>query len=74
MDKIDQSGFGRRRIERVNKALLKPITPKRYRRQHLWVKTIKPTLHHLKPSELGKLRLRHFRNAIALIKGTRNTE
>ena len=63
--KLDQTGFGDRRIARANRALAKGITPRRYRREYLWVKTISPVLDHLRMSKLKHLRLRHFRNGLA---------
>jgi len=61
---IDRGSFGRQRIERVNAVLARGVSPGRYRREHLWVKTIRPVLRHLRWSQLGKLRLRHVRNGL----------
>ncbi len=63
--KLDRTGFGDRRIARANRALAKGITPRRYRREYLWVKTISPAFDHLRMSKLKHLRLRHFRNGLA---------
>ena len=60
---IDESGFGSRRIEKTRRAILHGVTLSRYRREHLWVKTIQPILMHLRWSELKKLRLRQLRQA-----------
>jgi len=60
----DNSGFGRRCIERANKALQKGISLGRYRRSYFWINTVIPTFGHLRPSRLGSLRPRHVRNAL----------
>jgi poly-gamma-glutamate capsule biosynthesis protein CapA/YwtB (metallophosphatase superfamily) len=57
----DASGFGAGRIERVNRAVARGVSPARYRREHLWVKTIKPILNHLRWSELKRVRLGQLR-------------
>ena len=62
---IDRTGFGRGLITRANRALSRGVTLGRYRREHLWVKTLKPALRHLLPSELLKLRPAKIRKAIA---------
>jgi len=64
---IDHSDFGSRRIKTTQRAIARGVTPARYRREHLWVKTIKPILVHLRWSELKKVRLRHLRKAIQLV-------
>lgn len=64
---VDDSGFGRRRIDRANRALARGVSLGRYRREHLWVKTILPTLRHLRFSELSRIRPRHFRNALRMV-------
>lgn len=64
---LDQSGFGQRRIDKTNRALARGVSVGRYRREHLWMKTILPTLRHLRPSELSRIRPRHFRNALRTI-------
>ena len=64
---VDESPFARRRIDRGNRKLARGVTPKRYRREHLRVKTLKPILAHLRWSELKRLRPRHVRNALASI-------
>ena len=63
----ERSGFGDRRIARANRALAAGVTLKRYRRQHLWVKTIRPILQHLRWSHLKRIRPRTVRNAFARI-------
>jgi poly-gamma-glutamate synthesis protein (capsule biosynthesis protein) len=52
----DTSGFGERRITRVNRTLALGVTPAQYRRESFWVKTVLPILAHLKWSELKGLR------------------
>jgi poly-gamma-glutamate capsule biosynthesis protein CapA/YwtB (metallophosphatase superfamily) len=52
----DTSGFGDRRIAKVNGALVRGVTSARYRREFFWVKTVLPILAHLKWSELKGLR------------------
>lgn len=61
----DRRGFGDRRIKRANHAIAKGISLKRYRREHLWVKTIKPSLEHLRWSKLRRVRFSQVRNAVA---------
>ena len=63
---VDRSGFGDRRIARANMAL-KRVTHRRYRREHFRVKTLKPTLDHLRPSRLKHLRLRNVVNAVKMV-------
>lgn len=60
---LDHGTWGRRRLEKVRRAVAHGVTPARYRREHLWVKTIKPLVLHLRWSSLKKLRLHHFRKA-----------
>jgi hypothetical protein len=60
----DLGGFGFRRIEKVNRAIARGVSPGRYRREHLWVKTIVPILKHLRWSELKKARPSQLRKAI----------
>ena len=66
--RVDTSPFGAKRIARVNHALARGVTLKRYRREHLRVKTIKPILAHLKWSELRKVRWRDVRNAFRALR------
>ncbi|MBE3098093.1 MAG: CapA family protein [Acidobacteria bacterium] len=64
---LDTSGFGDRRIAKVNGVLARGVTSARYRREFFWVKTVLPILAHLKWSELKGLRpgrlLRFLRSA-----------
>ena len=64
---INESRFSRRRIERTSRVVARGVTWSRYRREYLWVKTILPSLRHLRWSELKKLRIRHFRNALGTL-------
>ena len=52
---IDRSGFGDRRLDRVNRALARGVTLGRYRREHFRVKTLRPALAHLRWSNLKRL-------------------
>lgn len=61
---VDRSGFGDRRTGRAGRALARGVTLRRYRREHLWVKTLRPILAHLRWSELKRIRPRHVRNAL----------
>jgi hypothetical protein len=61
---LDHSGFGQRRIDKTRRAIARGVTLRRYRCEHLWVKTIKPVLDHLRWSKLKRLRFRHFRSAL----------
>lgn len=71
---LDGSGFGSRRIAKVNRALTRGITPRRYRREHLWVKTIVPILSHLRWSELKKARPRQIRKVIQMLLQARKAD
>ena len=44
---IDQTGFGSKRITRLNRAVRRGITLRRYRWEHFRVKTLKPILGYL---------------------------
>lgn len=71
---IDRTTFGQKRIARTNRAVANGVTLKRYRREHLWVKTIKPILDHLRWSKLIRIRPRHLRNAIKSILNARKAK
>ncbi len=58
--------LGSRRLRRVNRAIARGVTLGRYRREHLWVKTIRPLLAHLTPRQLVRLRPRHARKLLSL--------
>jgi len=62
---IDRTGHGDRLIARANRVLARGVTPGRYRREHLWVKTIKPALQHLRWSRLKTMRLSRIRQALS---------
>lgn len=64
---IDESGRGERRVNYSSRLLSGGVSLRRYRREHLWIKTVRPALDHLRWSELKHLRPRHFRNAIRLL-------
>ena len=70
----DDSGFGARRIARVNAALRRPVTLARYRREHRRVKTYRAILDHLRWSQLKRLRWRQVRKALALFRGSRQAK
>lgn len=71
---IDATGFGDRRIAQANRALTRGVTLRRYRREHLWVKTVRPALDHLRWSKLKHLRLRQIRNALASLARSRRAQ
>jgi poly-gamma-glutamate synthesis protein (capsule biosynthesis protein) len=56
---LDDTSFGQRRIAKTNRAIARGVTLRQYRREHLWVKTLKPILDHLRWSKLTRLRFRH---------------
>ena len=64
---LDQSSFGQRLIARLNRTVTRGVTLRRYRWEHLRVKTIKPMLSYLRWSKLKTLRLRQVRNALASV-------
>jgi poly-gamma-glutamate capsule biosynthesis protein CapA/YwtB (metallophosphatase superfamily) len=57
--RLDAGSFGQRRIVKVNRALERGVTDRRYRRQSLWVNTIRPILQHMRWSQLKRIRPRH---------------
>ena len=65
--RVDRSDFGRRRLAKVNRAIRRAVTARRYRRQRLWVKTIRPILLHLRWSELRRVGPKKVRKAFALL-------
>jgi poly-gamma-glutamate synthesis protein (capsule biosynthesis protein) len=66
----DDSGFGLRRIAKVNQAVRRGVTLAGYRREHRWVKTFKPILAHLRWSQLKRFRLRQVKKALGLLRGS----
>ena len=71
---LDDSPFGPRRIETTRKVIARGVTLARYRREHLWVKTIKPALNRLHWQRIKELRFRHFRKAIGQVLRSRTAE
>jgi len=61
----EESGAGEQRIGRANRALARGVTIGRYRREHLWVKTLRPALEQLRWSRLRSLRLGKVRKALS---------
>jgi len=61
---LDSDGFGSRRIEKTRRAIVQGVSPARYRREHLWIKTILPILKRLRWSELKKARPSQLRRMI----------
>ena len=61
---LDHSGLGHRRIDKTGRAIARGVTLRQYRREHLWVKTLKPVLDHLRWSKLKRVRFRHIRNIL----------
>ena len=72
--RIDTSRFGRRRIAKVNRALARGVTLRRYRREHFRVKTVRPALGYLRWSKLRRLRLRQIRRAFSAMRQARRAE
>jgi poly-gamma-glutamate synthesis protein (capsule biosynthesis protein) len=66
---LDRTGRGRRLIDRRNAALTRPVTLRRYRREHFRVNTIKPALAYLRWSRLKTLRPGHLKKALASAMG-----
>ena len=61
---LDRTGFGDRRLARVNRALARGVTLARYRREHFRVKTVRPALAHLRWSKLRALGPRKLLRAL----------
>lgn len=59
----ERCGFGRRRLRTVNRRLARGVTARRYRREHLRVKTLRPIFQHLRWSRLRRVRWRSIRKA-----------
>lgn len=59
-----------RRLRRLNRRVARGVRPWRYRREHLWVRTIRPTIAHLRWRRLRRLRWRNVRNAWRALRGT----
>ncbi len=71
---VDHSGFGQRRIDRAGRALARGVTLRRYRWEHLWVKTLLPLLAHLRWSQLIRIRPRTICNALRNLLAARRAE
>lgn len=71
---FDHTPFGQRRIARTARALSRGVTLRRYRREHLWVKTVKPALARLHWRRLKELRPRHLRKAFDQLRRARSAE
>lgn len=71
---LDVSGFGQLRIDKTRRAIARGVTLKRYRREHLWVKTIKPALARLRWSQFRRLRPRHFGSAVRSLLHSRKAQ
>jgi len=68
--RLDKSPFGRRRIAEVNRAIRCGVTPARYGRERLWIKTIRPILRHLRWSQWRCLRWTRVCRALRLPGGS----
>ncbi len=65
----DGTGFGQRRFARANRAVARGVTLGRYRREYVWIGTVRPILQRLRWSRLKTLRLRHVGRALAALVG-----
>lgn len=61
---VDHTGFGQNRIDRAARALARGVTLRRYRWEHLRIKTILPMLNHLRWSKLKNIRPHNLSNAL----------
>lgn len=71
---FDNTSFGHRRVTRTARALARGVTFRRYRREHLWVKTVKPALARLHWRRLKELRPRHLRKAFDELRQAKSAE
>jgi poly-gamma-glutamate synthesis protein (capsule biosynthesis protein) len=71
---LDHDGFGSRRVEKASRQIARGVTPARYRREHLWVKTFVPILKHLRWSEFRNLRPSHVKRMIQALMRARHAE
>lgn len=71
---IDHSPYGHKIIAKANSALARGVTRRRYRREYLWVKTLKPALQHLRWSQLRRLRFAQVRKALSGLLCARKAE
>ena len=70
----DGSGLGPRRIAKVNRAISRGVTLRRYRREHRRVKMLTPILAHLRWSQLKRFRLGQVKKALGLLLGSRGAK
>jgi poly-gamma-glutamate synthesis protein (capsule biosynthesis protein) len=70
---VDRSGRGQRLIRRANRAIARGVTWRRYRRQRLWVKAVRPALRRLRWSRLKRLRPRHVGKALGSLRRGRSS-
>lgn len=69
----DNGPHARRILGTANRAVARGVTLGRFRRQVLWVETIKPALDHLRWSELKTLRLGKLKKAFVSAGKARNS-
>lgn len=62
--RVDGSRFGQKHIDRAARALARGVTLRRYRWEHLRIKTLLPILAHLRWSKLKDIRPRNLANAL----------
>jgi len=70
----ETTGFGGRRIDKANRALNRGVSLGRYRWEHFWVRTVRPTIDHLRWSKLKRLRFRNLRNALRSLASAKKAE
>jgi hypothetical protein len=66
---IDRSRFGAHRIAATGRSIVGEVTAARYRRERLWVKTIKPILNRFQWSNLKRFSAAKFRKALRRLFG-----
>ncbi len=71
---LDDTQFGRQRIEATNQAIARGVTTSRYRREHFRVKTIKPAMGYLHWRRIKDLRPRHLWKAFRQVLHARAAE
>jgi len=65
--RLDDSRFGRRRVAKVNRALARGVTPRRYARERFRVKRLRPVLNQMRWSKLKGLRLSKVGKAFRIL-------
>ena len=65
---IDKSGVGKERIKKTSRLVTNGVSNVRYRKEYFWIKTLKPTLAHLRPSQWKNLRPRHIVGALRTLR------